>query len=97
MTDLLKDNWHWFLNTCLKIKTEKELHEFFDLVLTLEETHAIALRCGIIRELIKEDKTQREIAKSLDISIGKITRGSNYLKRINDRLRKFLVKNVVAS
>jgi len=94
MSKIQEDHWRWFLKTCLKFQSEKELNEFFDLVLTAEESNAVALRCGIIRELIKEEKTQREIAQALNISIGKITRGSNYLKRISSRLKMFLTKNV---
>lgn len=88
-----EDGWRWFLNACQKLKTTKQVDDFFDLFLTLEEKENIGLRCVIVRELVKQTKTQREIASALNVSIAKITRGSNYLKIISSSLRKFLEKS----
>ena len=90
-----EDGWQQFLQLCTKLQTEKQFNEFFDLFLTIEERHAIKDRCLIIKELLKGDKPQREIATELNTSIATITRGSNYLKIINSDLRKFLENNLL--
>ena len=70
------------------------LSQLFDLLLTPEEKESLALRCLIIEELLKQKKTQRDIAKDLQVSIAKITRGSNELKRMPDKLIAFLKEQV---
>lgn len=85
-----KDGWQQFLRLCTKLQTEKRFDTFFDLFLTIEERHAIKDRCSLVRELLRGENTQREIAAELNISIAKITRGSNYLKTINADLKEFL-------
>ncbi len=85
-----KDSWWQFLKLCRQLKTEKQLDEFFDLFLTIEERRAIADRFEIIRELLRGERTQREIAAQYKVGIATVTRGSNYLKTISSDLRKFL-------
>lgn len=85
-----EDGWWRFLKLCHQLKTEKQLDGLFDLFLTIEERRAVTDRCKIITELLKGEKTQREIAAHHRVGIATITRGSNYLKTINDDLRKFL-------
>ncbi len=87
--------WHDFLKLCHEGKSTKQLDELFDFLFTAEERHAIGLRVELIRELLKGQKTQRDIASELQISIAKITRGSNALKVIDDRLKDFLIKTLV--
>jgi TrpR family trp operon transcriptional repressor len=88
-------DWQQFLKLCKQLQTEQQLNEFFDLFLTIEERNAIKDRCILIRELLKGEKTQREIAADFNISIAKISRGSNYLKTISNDLRKFLAKQLL--
>jgi TrpR family transcriptional regulator, trp operon repressor len=85
-----QQGWHDFLKLCRAAKTTKQLDELFDCLMTFEERHALGLRVALIQELLSGQKTQREIAADLDISIAKITRGSNALKIITDRLKNFL-------
>ena len=61
---------------------------------TQEEKESIATRCLIVVELLKQEKTQRAIAEYSHVSIAKITRGSNELKRMPPKLIEFLRKNV---
>lgn len=84
--------WKQFLQLCRSVKTGKQLNKFFDLLLTYDEKKAIANRIHIIRELLRNEKTQRTIAEEFCVSIAKITRGSNCLKSISKELRDFLVK-----
>ena len=85
-----QESWWRFLKLCTKLKTTKQLNALFDLFLTNAERKAVAFRYEIIRELIKNERTQREIAAKFHVSIAKITRGSNYLKIISQDLRKLL-------
>lgn len=82
--------WKEFITLCLAAKDDKQLSEIFDLFLTLEEKESLAMRLLIVKELLTGKKTQRQIAKDLNVSIAKITRGSNALKLINPHLLKLL-------
>jgi len=86
-----QEGWRDFLRLCHAAKSPKQLDELFSFLFTLEERNAVGMRVELIDELLKGQKTQREIAADLEISIAKITRGSNALKIISDRLKKFLV------
>ena len=81
MIDQHKKGLSGFFNLCIKAKDEKILSALYDLFLTSEERDDVAMRYLIIKELLKKEKTQRQIAKDLNVSIAKITRGSNELKR----------------
>ncbi len=84
--------WRVFTQLCLAAKDEKMLSSLLDLLLTPEEKESIAMRCLIVAELLKQEKTQRDIAKDLHVSIAKITRGSNELKRMPGKLIEFVKK-----
>ncbi len=83
--------WRCFLELCLSAKDEKTLDEIYDLFLTAEERSSLETRCLIIKALLDQKRTQREIAKDLNVSIAKITRGSNELKRISPKLKQYLI------
>jgi len=85
-----KKSWKSFVQMVLKIKTPRQFEEFAEFVFTQEERDQLATRILLTRELLKEDKTQRQIADEFNISIAKITRGSNSIKRLSDKLRNFL-------
>lgn len=88
--------WQGFVELCQQTKDEKTLSHLFNLLLTPEEKENIAMRCLVIRELLLQQKTQREIARHLNVSIAKITRGSNELKRMKapyvEYLKALLIK-----
>lgn len=94
MSKTEETGWRGFLKLCEKIHTAKQFDLFFDMFLTYEEREAVAKRFEIARALLKNDKPQREIAKELETSIAKITRGSNYLKTIDEKFKKFLIENM---
>lgn len=87
-----QQGWEIFLDLCLKTKSTSMLEELFSLLLTAEERENFALRCMIVKNLLEQQQTQRQMAENLHVSIAKITRGSNELKRINPLLLKFLQK-----
>jgi TrpR family trp operon transcriptional repressor len=86
--------WHIFIQLCLASKNEKMLSSLLHLFLTQEEKESIATRCLIIKELLSQEKTQRDMADHLGVSIAKITRGSNELKRMPEKLIEFLKENI---
>jgi TrpR family trp operon transcriptional repressor len=86
----LKAGWRGFLALCLKQQDEKALEQLFDLFLTPEEKENLATRYSIVQALLKHELPQREIAKQLNVSIAKITRGSNELKRMDKKLLQTL-------
>lgn len=90
----MKNNWKTFVSLCLKSQDTDELSRLLDCFLTIEEKEAISDRYVIIKSLIQGKLTQREMAESLQVSIAKITRGSNALKTIDPKLKAFLLKNV---
>lgn len=85
-----KEGWSNFIELCLATENTQALSVLFDFFLTPEEKENLAMRYLITQELLQDKKTQREIAKELNVSIAKITRGSNELKRIDKKLLEFL-------
>jgi len=90
-----EDGWKMFLDLCAKTKESFYLDDFLNLVLTIEEKEHLSSRIQIIKALLEDKLSQREIAEQLQVSISQITRGSNALKIINDDFLKFL-KNYVS-
>lgn len=89
----MDDNgWDSFLNLCLSTQDKSVLDGLFDLLFTLEEKQDLSTRVLIIKELIQQKKPQRSIAKDLNVSIAKITRGSNALKRTKQKITKYLLE-----
>jgi len=86
--------WRRFIKICLAAKNDKTLSSLFDLLLTHEERESIAMRYLIIEALLRQEKSQREMADNLHVSIAKITRGSNELKRMPEKLIAFLKENL---
>ncbi|MFA6037178.1 MAG: trp operon repressor [Legionellales bacterium] len=86
--------WDGFLKLCLKAKSVTALDKLMRLQLTQEEQQAVAMRYLIIKELLKGEKTQREMARDLHVSIAKITRGSNSVKLIDEELKMLLLQGI---
>jgi TrpR family trp operon transcriptional repressor len=85
------NGWDYFLSLCQSASEDATLtEELFNLLLTPEEKASIETRCLIIKELLAQQKTQRQISHDLQVSIAKITRGSNELKRISAQLKSYL-------
>ena len=88
------DGFTEFIEIIHKAKSLNQLKELATLLTTLDEQKSFGKRIQIIKALVEGGHTQREIASELNLSIAKITRGSNALKLISDDLKKFLEKNV---
>ena len=85
-----EDGWRGFIRHCLNVQNEQDLEAYFGLFLTNDERQVIAGRYQIVRELLRGEKSQREIAKDLEVSIANISRGSNALKTTKSSLKKYL-------
>lgn len=85
-----KDGWRKFLTLMAETNDPKKIEHLAQLFFTSEERDAISKRIRIIEELLKEEKTQREIAADYSISIAKITRGSNALKEMSSQVKEDL-------
>ena len=88
--------WRYFLEVCLAAKNDKILSELFELFFTPEEKNSIETRCLIIKALLEQKKTQRQMSEDLNVSIAKITRGANELKRISPKLVQFLQETLLS-
>lgn len=91
----IQQGWNEFTDLLLSAKDKDEFYLLLDLFLTDEEKSDLAARFLIVRELIKQEKTQRVIASELHVSIAKITRGSNELKRASRKLLMYLKSKLV--
>jgi TrpR family trp operon transcriptional repressor len=88
------EGWWKFIKLCRQCKTERELDRLLHFFLTLTEKEAIDRRVKLVKELLSGENPQRIIAQDLNISIAKITRGSNQLKIIDNKLKRFLISNL---
>jgi TrpR family transcriptional regulator, trp operon repressor len=87
--------WQLFIDLCGKATQKNNLSTLLKFMLTDEEVAQLEKRVLLVQALLTEAQTQREIAKNLQVSIAKITRGSNSLKHIDTNLKKFLRDELV--
>jgi TrpR family transcriptional regulator, trp operon repressor len=86
--------WRQLIELCRHAHSDEELEKLFELLFTLDEQEQLATRVELLRALLKGDNPQRTIAEQLNVSIAKITRGSNALKTISPQLRQFLLEQL---
>lgn len=87
-------SWKAFLELCLKARSIDELNQLFELFFTIEEKETLTSRFVIVKTLLEEKLTQREISEQHKVSIAQITRGSNALKRIDPQLKKLIKSRI---
>lgn len=68
------------IKTMLIIKTEKEMYDFLQGILTPKELLEIPNRLAIVK-MLKSGVAQHEIAEKLKVGIATITRGSKELQK----------------
>jgi TrpR family trp operon transcriptional repressor len=73
------------------LHTEAEVECFFKELLTKSEIETLSKRWRIL-EMLNQGYTQREIAKDLQVSLCKVTRGAKILKDKDSILAKFLIR-----
>ncbi len=71
------------------IYTEAEIEAFFKELLTESEIETLSKRWRIL-EMLNQGFTQREIAKELQVSLCKVTRGAKIMKDEKSILAKYL-------
>lgn len=74
-----------------KLNTKEEINSFLNEILTEKEINTLSKRWRILNMLALGD-TQRDIAKQLNVSLCKITRGAKILKNKNAIVTKYLIK-----
>jgi len=67
------------------------IEEFFSEMLTESELETISKRWRIM-EMLYKGHTQREISKEMKVSLCKVTRGSQILKKQNTIIREYIQK-----
>ena len=73
------------------LHTEVEIETFFKELLTESEIETLSKRWRILN-MLNDGVTQREIAKELQVSLCKVTRGAKILKNKKSVLAKHLIK-----
>ena len=85
----VKENLAELAQVLSRVKDNALIEDFLRCLLTPAEIADIAGRWALVKAL--EQKTpQREIAKTLGISLCKITRGSREMKRENSAFKRML-------
>lgn len=64
------------------LRSEQEIYSFLLEILTNSEVETLSKRWRILK-MLKQGKTQREIAQELKVSLCKVTRGAKLLKNRN--------------
>ena len=62
---------------------QEEILVFFKEILTLSEITTLSKRWCILKMLASKNYTQRDVAKALNVSLCKVTRGAKILKQTN--------------
>lgn len=69
---------------------EDKLDTLLAFLLTPEEAHTIPQRLILTKYLLDSKESQRMISEKTGISIAKITRGSNEIKRLDPTFKRWL-------
>ena len=69
----------------------EDISNFMIEILTKSEAETLSKRWRILK-MLKEGRTQRDIAKELGVSLCKVTRGSQILKNRKSIIAKYLTK-----
>ncbi|MBV7314206.1 trp operon repressor [Shewanella sp. NIFS-20-20] len=83
----MKPQWNMAIDNLMGLTERHQLELWFELLMTEEERHAIAGRLRVFQLLLAAEKSQRQIAAELGVSIATITRCSNYLKHMPPQMR----------
>lgn len=75
--------WQQFMTLLKQAVQEDKVDALLSMLLTVDERSALGLRLQITRELLNNQRPQREIQQQLNTSAATITRGSNMLKSVD--------------
>lgn len=91
-----ENGWNKFIKLAATCSDVGKMDSLLKVFLTDEEQKAIATRLLIIEELFKQQLSQRDMANQLHVSIAKITRGSNFLKTLDDEMKAHLKESLLS-
>ncbi len=74
--------WQQFLTLLQQAVLEQKTDALLTMLLTPDERSTLGLRVQIVRQLLNNQLSQREIQQQLNTSAATITRGSNMLKTV---------------
>jgi len=83
------DNLEELLQIFANVKDPKDMRKYFEELFTPSELIDFSKRWDLMKELYK-GTSQRKIAKDLEVSFCKISRGSKILKKENSEFRHVL-------
>lgn len=83
-------NWQRLLSLLSSLDDKHSMAQLFNFLLTYDEREMLAKRLALTEALLQKEKSQRQIAQDLQMSIASITRGSNELKRTDIKSIEFL-------
>ncbi|WP_373777607.1 trp operon repressor [Glaesserella sp.] len=82
--------WQHVLELLKQAVAEDKTEALLSMFLTPDERSALGLRVQIIRALLDNRLSQREIQQQLNTSAATITRGSNMLKTVDSETLKWV-------
>lgn len=82
--------WQQFVELLTQAVQEDKTESLLAMFLTADEMTSLGLRVQIIRELLENQRSQREIQQYLNTSAATITRGSNMLKTVDTETLKWV-------
>lgn len=82
--------WQQFVELLTQAVQENKIEALLSMFLTPDERTSLGLRVQIIRELLDNQRSQREIQQYLNTSAATITRGSNMLKTVEPETLKWV-------
>lgn len=77
------NEWQQFIDLLKQAVAEDKIDALLSMFLTVDERNSLGLRVQITRELLNNQRPQREIQQQLNTSAATITRGSNMLKTVD--------------
>ncbi|MBR0573229.1 trp operon repressor [Pasteurella atlantica] len=89
-----KKEWQQFISLLEQAALENKAEELLSMLLTADERSSLGLRVQIVRLLLDQDRSQREIQQILNTSIATVTRGSNMLKTIEPEMLEWINKKL---
>ncbi|MDP8101320.1 trp operon repressor [Phocoenobacter atlanticus] len=89
-----KKEWQQFISLLEQAALENKAEDLLSMLLTADERSSLGLRVQIVRLLLDQDRSQREIQQILNTSIATVTRGSNMLKTIEPEMLEWINKKL---
>ncbi|MGO2343750.1 trp operon repressor [Vibrio litoralis] len=83
-------NWQDVLALLEHSCQQEQLDFLLSMLLTYDEREALLARMNILHELIKGERSQRQVSQMLGVGVATITRGSSELKKLQPEQKQQL-------